>query len=399
MKITLKGFRCHIDIEYEFRDGSLILLSGPSGCGKSTIFQAIHWCLYGNLRGIYNNSGESNKCSVTLDFSSFTIYRQGRPSLLRFSYKIQPFSSYEDVIAQQFICQQFGQKDIWKACCYSEQGSRCSLLSGSNSERMELLNRLSFATDDPESCISRIDSELKSVQTQFCTLQIKFRTENNMFGRELNEKSVNPSTIVLIPSLPDLKDSVLKIREELDQLTKVQLEQRHLQGVHQTLIQTLNEKLKTLEELISSTSIDVEEIITSSHVENLRLNLNSATNIHQTLSSSRMDQQHIRGSYQILSQSLCEKSNQLEQMPIVELSEIDSLSVTIELLKNQYLIDQNKREYFAKQQAANKRLEQSTKELDTYNPNIWKNIQDIAFTQHDVWIASEEEKSYNQNKR
>jgi DNA repair exonuclease SbcCD ATPase subunit len=57
MRICISNFRCFKDeTVYEFENGKLTLLKGPSGAGKSTIFEALRWCLYGNLRNIQPGS-------------------------------------------------------------------------------------------------------------------------------------------------------------------------------------------------------------------------------------------------------------------------------------------------------------------------------------------------------
>lgn len=57
MRISLRGFKCHVSSDVEFADDSLNLLSGRSGAGKTSILQAIMWSLYGSMRGIYDNTG------------------------------------------------------------------------------------------------------------------------------------------------------------------------------------------------------------------------------------------------------------------------------------------------------------------------------------------------------
>lgn len=253
MKIILKGFRCHTDSEFEFDNGSLILISGSSGIGKTTIFQAIYWVLYGSLRNIYDNTGNSPKCNVTLKLNKFEIYRQGKPNLLRITL-YDSIISYEDAIAQQLINQNFGIKEIWKACCYLDQNSRCGLLMGSNIERMELLNNIAFLTDDPEACISRIDSELKEIQKKFNDVQISFQTEYDLFANELTKNPIDPSIINLITDLSILylqinnyKLDLAKKEQELISLRNQELEQQRLVGIHSTKNKILLEKKKELE--------------------------------------------------------------------------------------------------------------------------------------------------------
>lgn len=203
MYIKIVGFKCHIDTHYDFDLNSMILLQGQSGSGKSTILQAIYWCLYGNFRSVYNNTGQVKKCSVTLKINQLIIYRQKRPELLKVTITVPKNQNnqegieerledqvYEDDVAQQIIDRAFGSKELWKSCSYIGQKERCSLLSGTASERLTLLNQLSFDMDNPKEYISRIDQELKTVNNSFLELQAGFTTELDLFTKQLSTKPV-----------------------------------------------------------------------------------------------------------------------------------------------------------------------------------------------------------------
>ena len=262
MKVILKGFRCHLDETYEFIDGSLTLIKGNSGRGKTSIFQAINWALYGHLRGIYNNMGIVNICSVTLIFPDCIIYRQGRPGLLRFVFAGQSRTVYEDADAQNLINIRFGPRDLWKACSYLEQGSRCGLLLGSNSEKMDLLNQLSFSNEDPGVYIIRIDQQINQYQAQFQTVQVKFTTECSLLVQELTNRPIDPAWILT----EEQKDKVVQemnwLKEEVERLSRESAEQHRLQGSHDILTQLLKKKE---DQLASSPEIN-QSIIDNSKV-------------------------------------------------------------------------------------------------------------------------------------
>jgi len=169
----------------------MVLLKGDSGAGKTTVLQAIYWALYGSMRGVYNNSGQMKKCSVTLKINQLVIYRQKRPELLTVTIvKDGKDEVYNDTVAQQIIDQAFGSRELWKSCSYVSQKDRCSLLSGSSSERLALLNQLSFDSDDPKEYISRIGSELKGVNQKFTAIQASFTAELEIFTNKLNTRPV-----------------------------------------------------------------------------------------------------------------------------------------------------------------------------------------------------------------
>ena len=123
MHVKIVGFKCHIDATFDFNSNEMTLLKGYSGAGKSTILQSIYWCLYGNIRGIYNNTGITKKLSVTLYISDLTIHRKKNPELLQITIS-NSNKTYEDKVAQAIIDQKFGNKDLWRACSYIQQKER-----------------------------------------------------------------------------------------------------------------------------------------------------------------------------------------------------------------------------------------------------------------------------------
>ncbi len=208
MHVKIVGFKCHLDASYDFENDTMVLLKGVSGAGKSTVLQAIFWALYGSMRGIYNNSGQMKKCSVTLQINQLIIYRQKRPELLRVTIvplpnpnpttqptqSPQPERTYVDTVAQKIIDQAFGSKTLWKSCSYVTQKERCSLLSGSAADRLTLLNQLSFDQDNPKEYIIRIDQELKEINKKFIETQAVFTTELKLYTDQL---ALRPITVTL----------------------------------------------------------------------------------------------------------------------------------------------------------------------------------------------------------
>lgn len=219
MHVKIVGFKCHLDASYDFDSNSMVLLRGESGAGKSTILQAIFWALYGSMRGIYNNTGQMKKCSVTLQINHLVIYRQKRPELFRVTIidpRDQTEKTYVDTVAQQIIDQAFGTKDLWKSCSYVSQKERCSLLSGSAAERLTLLNQLSFDQDNPKDYITRIDQELKDVNKKFIEVQATFTAELNLYTNQLNTR---PITVTLTdPEIEQLKVEINNLEEESKRL-------------------------------------------------------------------------------------------------------------------------------------------------------------------------------------
>ena len=211
---------------------------------------AIFWALYGGLHHVYNNAGTTNKCSVTLEFETprMTIYRQKRPELLRLTMTNPP-SKYEDQVAQSIISGLFGPKEIWMACCYIPQGSRSYLLTASNADKMDLLNVLSFNTENPDTFISKIDTTLTGVTADFTVRQTSFTSECEQFNREITQANLD-MTLHLSPD--DRK--IMEITLDQDKKRYVELsarynEEQRQRGILFSLQETQNSLMKQLSDL------------------------------------------------------------------------------------------------------------------------------------------------------
>ena len=242
MHVKIVGFKCHVDTYYDFYSGDMILLKGPSGSGKSTILQAIFWCLYGSMRGIYNNTGQTKSCSVTLSINDLIIYRQKRPELLRVTIVSNNNNetnenNYEDIVAQQIINQAFGTRNLWKSCSYVGQKERCCLLSGSSSERLTLLNQLSFEKDNPKEYISRIDQELKSINEKFLTTQAGFTAELKLFTQQMTERRVTVN--INDDAIDKLYNNINKTETDIKSLYDKILEHERTKGSYDTLMEQI----------------------------------------------------------------------------------------------------------------------------------------------------------------
>lgn len=215
IRVILENINCHTTAEFLINKFQITLLKGASGIGKSSIFQAITWCLYGKLRGICTFG--ATKYSVTVIFGEFTIFRKGKPRLLQITVPGNP-TIYEDDVAQSTIDQYFGNEDIWYASCYIEQDARSPLLSGSNNERMDLLNRLSFWSDNPDYYLDKIDEEIKVQQAKLAEAQVRYQTECDLFTQQLTKRPVDGEILaagITVEYLSQLKNKIESVQREL----------------------------------------------------------------------------------------------------------------------------------------------------------------------------------------
>lgn len=257
MNIHLINYRCYTDSKFCFDSNKITLISGKSGVGKSSILSGIYWCLYKSIKGVYNSAKEKEKTSVTLNFPNMKIHRQAKPGLLQVTIKSV---IYEDVIAQNIINSHFGNKDFWKSCSYIEQNSRCYLLSGSDSNILNLLNMLAFSEFSPDSFIDKIEEKLDTEKNRFKTnceiLKIKNKEFEEDFKEcdikkehvnfELDEKNVNE--LENIKSVLEKKSNENSINKgKLYVLNKqlAELSINNIENVKSVLIET-KEKIEEL---------------------------------------------------------------------------------------------------------------------------------------------------------
>ena len=281
MRIKIIGFKCHLEAEYNFTDNQMTLIKGSSGQGKTSILQAIFWCLYGNMRSIYNNARITKNLSVMIQLSNLTIHRKKNPELLTVTVftdsKINKDTenTYQDAVAQTIIDSYLGNREVWKACSYIEQQSRCSLLSGSSSERMELLNALSFTGENPKDYIHRINEKLKEITNSFTVNQSSFVTEINLYSSEIENKTIQTLDA---QGLKDLEKKIIELeqQEQLDyqevcNFERLQGTYSYLEKSYQTLLDSQIEEPKSPreEELIleSESEIPQELYLSQKHPE------------------------------------------------------------------------------------------------------------------------------------
>jgi DNA repair exonuclease SbcCD ATPase subunit len=248
MKIRIQGFRCHLDAQYTIENNKLVLLRGDSGKGKSTVFSAIAWCLYGSLRNVYHALGSSSVCRVTLELSDphmgdIQISRAKRPE--RFSVKVGD-SEYTGETAQDYVSMLFGTKDIWSICNFLPQNGRCRFLDFSPADRLNILNTLSFCSDDPRQYLDKVDKKLRAVEQSQRDTDTKLETEEERFqhmGAEYNKDDVVSSSLV-----QQEKERIETLEKEVEDLS-VRLSRSQ---EHRGKISALQQRKAKIEEYLSS---------------------------------------------------------------------------------------------------------------------------------------------------
>lgn len=294
MKITLIRFKAYIKETYkEFNMKELTLLDGESGDGKTTILEAILWCLYGNMQNIYPTgtpSTSKEQTCVLLEFPEINgiyVRRTKPPEVIEVGI---PFEGKYKILvsseAQSYIENIFGTKELFIVSSYIQQGERCPLITGSNSDKTQLLHQLTFGssigeTENPDVYLERINTELSSLKNGIVNETAKYNAlsqayTTNRLNNEVGYIKWNSATDTpegYENKKKDLENKVKKIDEEISKLV-----------IKSTKYTTLKEQLSKIE-IEEPSKLDPE---INDKIENLNLSINAA-NEQKSIESERND--------------------------------------------------------------------------------------------------------------
>jgi DNA repair exonuclease SbcCD ATPase subunit len=264
MRITIVRFKCFTQtVTYDFKSATLTLLDGPSGIGKSTIFEAINWCLFGNVQQIYPKSSASTAKSQTCVMIEFpevglVMRRTKPPELIEITYQGAHYSGSE---AQARIEEVFGKKDFFNSSSYVKQKTLCPLITYSNADKTKLLHELTFGdqsfmeTDNPELYINKIEDEIKQLKSVVIAETSKYNvllqtySQASKNGEELYLEWNNANT-----SIEAVNNQQSKFEEYIKEMEVLHSKQNHDLQILKTLNQS---KSQLVERLVKPIEIDI----------------------------------------------------------------------------------------------------------------------------------------------
>jgi len=225
MKLALFNFRKYKTYTVEFSDSKCILLKGISGIGKSTILESIRWCLYGKLRDVYNyNIGESKKpqCVVILELQKYKIARSKNPEALELTFENQ---IYTDDVAQNIINNEFGDYKFWNYSSYCVQNENNILLEGSERDKIDLLNCITFHNSDPSESIDKISKYIKDLKIQIEVSNHKFNYELQRYNEFLKsyEGKIIQNSLLDAQTYTLVSENLRTAENQLQSLYQVQI--------------------------------------------------------------------------------------------------------------------------------------------------------------------------------
>jgi len=223
MEVSIKNFRGIEDQTYSFFKGTN-LLKGDSGAGKTTIFEAIKWCLYGNIKNILPWGSDKSKIKVQIKIDEYTITRTNSPATM---VVLSKTSKYEGDEAKDKITRLFGTKSLWETCSYLNQDQRNFLLQASQKEKAEIIKELLFDMTSEESewykdKFERFKDELKlnnaTISGKIDSLRDKLSIQDqNIDNSELKKAKKREQDLLLYDKI---NKKYIKLCDKIDEYEK-----------------------------------------------------------------------------------------------------------------------------------------------------------------------------------
>lgn len=218
MRVTIHGFRCYSHKVFEFKDNANNRIYAASGEGKSTIFQAITWCLYGNLRNTSTRGCDKNPMWVMIEHNGIVVKRERNPVLL--SYRDRQGVVYKGPSAQSCIDVEFGNSNMWYATSYIEQGGSNYLVTSPAAARMAVLREMVFMRDDPKKYQDKIRDEIKKVGVDLQVSQQQLTSSINTFNSYLQCNAVDVSNLKSQQEINSLSSQLLDFNKKIEATTE-----------------------------------------------------------------------------------------------------------------------------------------------------------------------------------
>lgn len=179
--IKLVNFKCFLEREITLYEG-LNFFVGDSGKGKTTVNKAIYFALYGGrkFKNIQNREHKDKPTMVLIHYDSATYkwrVTRTRPSE-SVTVEITDANGYfifKDAAAQDWINKQFGVENIWLSSSYIGVTKPHFLINGSNSDKMELLQRIAYGDSSPQ---NQPETYLSAVRVAISYYNEKFKQLN-----------------------------------------------------------------------------------------------------------------------------------------------------------------------------------------------------------------------------
>jgi len=200
MRLILRNFKQHENLDIDLPETGLVLLTGKSGIGKSTLFEAIDFALNDNGDDLVTWGKTS--CSVRIEIPSLDlcIERFKKPNKLEVRLGSE---KYVDDIAQEIIYKTLGvNAEEFSASAYIEQGQANSLLTLKPADQLRFIQKLADSSIDPDKFKHFVNNEISVIQKQ----QVQISNEMVLTIEKIHKtnQTIN-QTIITEPTKPEIE--------------------------------------------------------------------------------------------------------------------------------------------------------------------------------------------------
>jgi len=244
IEVHLNNFRFWVDKTFRMELG-VNLITGNSGSGKSTLCKAIYFVLFGGRKHTdlenWNHIGRGTV--VTFHFVSDKMQYKIIRSRPHETLTVQILTNGENIelkshTAQAWIHNQFGIEDKWLASAYVSMKKPHFLLGASNSDKMSLLQQITFGDvspkNQPETYLNAIKPTISTFQGQINIIDNDIRMNNgiieNIISRNPNIMAygtINDEDLkTVISDNESVKEKLLKLKDDYTSI----LSRRHIES-------------------------------------------------------------------------------------------------------------------------------------------------------------------------
>lgn len=218
MKVSIKNFMCHEDLNINIDDFQII--SADNGSGKSAIFHAINWCI---------NGGSNNFIKTGSNYSSVSILIDG------IEYKREvakdKYFVYKNGVEICNTKDDFTKLGINIPLEYFSQFDKLYLLNETPKNKADLLNSM-FDIEGIELASTNIKKDIKDEKLKYEKLIIK----NNMDLENLNLLDVK------IIELEEIEKKYNKLKNVLDDINNIIKLKQKIKDIPSSIILDINIK-------------------------------------------------------------------------------------------------------------------------------------------------------------
>lgn len=237
LKLNIKNFFPFPTKEISLSPSSLILIQGDSGTGKSSVLTALLFCLYGGTGIAVPCPGKGSKSgsSVELidDHKKLKVHRQTAPYRLQvFIQKGEETTVLSDGVAQNYIDSVYGDETLFLCSSVMRQKETNHFLTLSATDKMSLIETLTFDTtlsnremmgipskEKIKAIIQEWQEKVFTLERQVASIEACIKSHGS--SRIIPSTSPCPSTKEIEDGIVSCTGTISSLETELSQLTKL----------------------------------------------------------------------------------------------------------------------------------------------------------------------------------